>query len=561
MKKKLLGIVLSLGMLTAFMPCVYSAEITASGNCGANGDNVTWTLDNTGTLTISGSGDMADWASASSVPWYKNKSDITQITINKGITSIGSNAFYDLDNIKNTLSMPYTITRIGKYAFANCDALISTSIGSGVTLIDDSAFRGCYKLNIVYTYNSNLTTIGNNAFCFCYALQNIKIPNTVTSIGDAAFQSCSYLSNITIPENIVYIGKNAFYGDRLKTADIPSCTEYIGEGAFTGNNGCVITVDENNEYFSSLDGVLFNKDKTELIVYTMGAENFENGIYVVPDGVKTIKASAFHNLTQLNGITLPESLITLEDEAFSYANLKTELFIPKNVANIGSSVFNYASMGFKVDEDNENFSSEDGVLFSKDKTKLIAFPSQRKDTSYIIPDGTVTIDAYAFNLGGFTQIGIPDSVTFIGEAAFLGCNSLSDVYYSGSETAWNNIDIYAYGGSNRKLINAAKHYNSTLVLIPTPSPTPTAEPAPTAAPTPSPLPFTVDGSKVTNTTDEEQNATVIIVTYNQENGTIDTITTEKKTFKPNNTAVFQNLTDNFRIFVWDSIEKMCPLNK
>lgn len=561
MKKKLLGIVLSLCMLTAFIPCAYSAEITASGNCGANGDNVTWTLDSEGVLTISGTGDMSDWTSISSVPWYKNKSDITQITMNKGITSIGNNAFYDLDNIKNMLSMPDTITRIGKYAFANCGALISASIGSGVTLIDDSAFRGCSKLNIVYTYSSNLTTIGDDAFCFCYALQNIKIPNTVTSIGDAAFQSCSYLSNITIPENITHIGKNAFYGDRLKTADIPSCTEYIGEGAFTGNKGCVITVDENNEHFSSLDGVLFNKDKTELIAYTMGAENLENGIYVVPDGVKTIKASAFHNLTQLNGITLPESLITLEDAAFRYANLKTELFIPKNVANIGSSVFDYASIGFRVDEGNENFSSEDGVLFSKDKTKLIAFPSRRKDTSYIIPDGTVTIDAYAFSSGDFTQIGIPDSIVSIGNAAFLGCNSLSDVYYSGGETDWNNIDISTYGGNNSKLINAAKHYNSTLILTPTVPPEPTIQPSPTPLTTPAPLPFTVDGNKVTNTTAEEQNATVIIVTYNQESGAMDTITSEKKTFKPNNTAVFQNLTNNFRIFVWDSIEKMRPLNK
>jgi len=171
MKKRMISLILALSMICALFPVVVFAQ--TSGTCGSN---LTWTLDDNGTLTISGTGDMENWGypNPSGAPW-KSKS-IKDIVIENGVTSIGNRAFYD------------------------CSSLTSITIPNSVT------------------------SIGNDAFEWCSSLTSITIPNSVTSIGNHAFDGCSSLTNITIPSSVTSIGNRAFYDCSSLTA---MATRYI----------------------------------------------------------------------------------------------------------------------------------------------------------------------------------------------------------------------------------------------------------------------------------------------------------------------------------------------
>ena len=222
---------------------VASAE--SSGNCGDSGSNVTWSLDDDGTLTISGSGKIEDCRSDIDQPWYSNRSDITSVVIEPGVTSIGSQAFYECSNL-TSITIPSGLTSIGEQAFGNCTGLTSITIPSGFISIGDYAF-------------------GN-----CTGLTSITIQNGVTSIGTGAFWNCTGLTSITIPSSVTSIGVNVFY----------NCTGLTD-----------ITVDSNNSSFCSESGVLFNKDKTTLIYYPLGKNDSS---YTIPDGVTVIEQYAFY---------------------------------------------------------------------------------------------------------------------------------------------------------------------------------------------------------------------------------------------------------------------------
>lgn len=155
--------------------CVFAAE-TASGTCG---DNVTWVLDDSGTLTISGTGAMKDYSPSSSgkAPWYSNRSSITQVIIESDVTSVGTYAFYE------------------------CSNLISVTIQYGVASIGSGAFSYCSSLANI-TIPDSVTTIGQSAFYRCENLTSMTIPDGVTSIGSYAFDRCSGLTSITIPSSV-----------------------------------------------------------------------------------------------------------------------------------------------------------------------------------------------------------------------------------------------------------------------------------------------------------------------------------------------------------------------
>ncbi len=155
----------------------------SAGSCG---NNVTWTLSlSNGTLTISGTGAMADYSSYTDVPWYDYRSSIKSIVINDGVTSIGDYAFYD------------------------CSSLTSVTIPNSVTSIGEQAFCECYSLTSITIPNS-VTSIGNYAFYGCSSLTSITIPNSVTSIGNYAFKGCARLGKISLGKGLETIGTNAF---------------------------------------------------------------------------------------------------------------------------------------------------------------------------------------------------------------------------------------------------------------------------------------------------------------------------------------------------------------
>ena len=199
--------------LIGVLPAVDAAAETYSGSCG---DNVTWSLDtSTGVLTISGTGDMYDYiqlggggaSTGYSPSWSSFNSDIQQVEIEDGVTSIGEQVFVDCENLKS-IKIPSSVTSIGDYAFWCCKSLMSITIPDSVTSIGDEAFESCIDLTNI-TIGNGVTSIGQNAFWNCTSLTSITIPNSVTSIGYEAFEDCG-ITSVTIPKSVTYIGEQAF---------------------------------------------------------------------------------------------------------------------------------------------------------------------------------------------------------------------------------------------------------------------------------------------------------------------------------------------------------------
>ena len=171
-----------------------------SGSCG---DNVTWTLDDEGTLTISGTGAMSDAA-------FYQRTDIKKVVIESGVTSIGKEAFRNCTSLTK-ISLPNSVTSIEEAAFQSCKLLAEVSIPNSVTSIGDSAFVNCSSLKSI-TISNSVTSIGKEAFNFCPSLSSITIPASVTSIGKDAFRNCTKLSSITIKKSLYDQYKDAFPG-------------------------------------------------------------------------------------------------------------------------------------------------------------------------------------------------------------------------------------------------------------------------------------------------------------------------------------------------------------
>ena len=210
--------------------------------------------------------------------------------------------------------LPVKSTR--DWAFADCKSLTSISVPDSVNAIGNGAFSGCSSLASINIPNS-VTTIRGSAFCNCLSLTSITIPESVTSIEIAAFSGCSSLTNITIPDLVDTIGDHAFY----------NCSSLTN-----------ITVSENNKYFSSLKGVLFNKDKTELITYPNGNERTE---YTIPDSVTSIIEGAFAYCSNLITVKIPDSVTDITDKTFYVCSSLTSVTIPDSVTHIGYNAFKY----------------------------------------------------------------------------------------------------------------------------------------------------------------------------------------------------------------------------
>ncbi len=495
--KKILSLLLSLAMLLTITSGLNLTAYAAvkTGKCG---DNVTYLLDtSTGVLTISGTGKMTDYHDYDSTPFYKD-TKIKVITIDFGVTSIGDYAF-NLCTSLTSVTIPNSVTSIGYEAFDYCESLTSITIPNSVTSIGDYAFRGCTSLTSITIPNS-VTSIGRSAFDNCTSLTSITIPNSVTSIGGDAFYGCTSLTSITIPNSVTSIGGDAFYGcTSLTSVTIGNSVTSIGGNPFSGCKSLLsIEVSDNNKNYSSFDGILFNKNKSELIAYPAGKTDSEYAIpnsvtsigsyafygctsltsVEIPDGVTSIDWHAFSNCTNLTSIIIPNSVTSVGSYAFEYCTSLTSITIPDSVKSIGNWAFDHCKSLTSVTIGN----SVTSVTIGNSVTSIgsYAFNACTSLTSVTIGNCVTSIDERVFNyctsltsvtIGNcVTSIGervfnycislksviIPNSVTSIGDYAFCYCDSLKDVYYTGSQSDWKKIQIYE---GNSCLKNAAIHYN------------------------------------------------------------------------------------------------------
>lgn len=373
-----------------------------SGDCGADGDNVKWVLYDDGELVISGTGKMADYSQENtSPPWGMCKSRIKSINIKNGVTSVSDEAF-DYCTSLNSVTIGNSVVSIGVSAFEHCEYLRTVIIGNGVT------------------------SIGSDAFNYCISLTNITIPNSVTSIGSGAFSYCTSLTSVIIPDSVMSLSINAF--------DICKNLESI-------------TVDPNNLNYSSYEGVLFNKLKTELIRYPMGSKRTN---YTIPNSVLKIGYYAFGNCHNLTSIIIPDSVTTIDENAFFQCDNLISITIPYGVTSIGYNTFKYC-------KNLTSITIPDSVNSIGDS----AFQDCINLTEIKIPDGVTIIGAVAFSgCSSLVSITIPKSITKIKEYAFDDCDKLANVYYTGSEQDWRKITISDWGNGNKNLTNATIHCNS-----------------------------------------------------------------------------------------------------
>ena len=347
---------------------------------------------------------------------------LTSITIPDSVTSIGDEAFRGCSSL-TSLTIPNSVTSIGDEAFSKCSGLTSITIPNSVTSIGNGAFCECRSLTSI-TIPDSLISIGIDTFSFCSKLTSITIPNSVTIIGWGAFRGCSSLTSIKIPDSVTSIGGYAFVGCSITSITIPNSVTSIGDEAFDNCSSLEsINVSDNNKYYCDINGVLFNKDKTEIIKYPIKKEGTA---YQIPNSVTSIVDYAFYSCSSLTSITIPNSVTSIGDRVFYYCDSLTNITIPNSVTSIG----------------NEAFYNCDSL------------------TSITILKGVTSIGDGAFVGCSITSITIPNSVTSIGNEAFRGCSSLTSITIPNSVTS---IGSSAFGCSNLTSINVSdnnKNYSS-----------------------------------------------------------------------------------------------------
>ena len=459
-------------------------NVIASGECGAQGDNLTWVLTSDGTLAISGTGKMGNYYGGkdhTDAPWGAYWDRVTTVVIEPGVTSIGVFAFEGCSSL-TSVTIPEGVTSIGIGAFSGCSGLTSVTIPEGVTSIGDNAFTGCSSLTSVtvpegvmsigvgifwgcssltnVTIPEGVTSIGFYAFCECSSLTSVSIPDSVTSIdvgafegcssltsvsipesvtsiSNAAFSGCSSLTSVTIPEGVTSIGDYAFYEcSSLASVTIPDNVTNIGSSAFSGCSslksveieGAASIEDHAFSGCKKLTDVTFSGNVTSIGDSAFSAcERLTN--VVLPESVTDIGANAFSSCERLTSVAMP-GVISIGADAFRGCENLTDVALPKSVSSIAGNVFTYCYNleRISVDKENGNYISADGVLFDKNYTTLITYPTAKKNTVYNIPKSVTTIVSGAFwDCDSLTSVTIPEGVTSIGDYAFFGCSALASV--------------------------------------------------------------------------------------------------------------------------------------
>ena len=312
------------------------------------------------------------------------------------------------------VTIPNSVASIGEYAFYRCRSLISITIPNGVPAIEERTFYGCNRLESVILPNT-ISTIGVHAFDGCNSLSSINIPNTVTSIGEGTFSFCRGLTSVMIPNSVTSIGDAAFYYcSSLTSVTIPNSVTSIGERAFASCSSMIsIDIADSNPNYCSVEGVIFNKEKSTLIQYPGGKQ----GDYIIPTSVTSIENSAFRDCSGLTSVTIPNSVIGIGSYAFSGCSGLTSVSLPNSVTSIGSRAF-------------EGCSSLTSVSIGNSVTSIgeRAFASCSSLTSVTIPDGVTNIGSGAFfGCTGLASVTIPNSVTSIESYAFSQCTGLTSI--------------------------------------------------------------------------------------------------------------------------------------
>jgi hypothetical protein len=372
-----------------FVSLSANAPVNPGGSCG---DNLRWSFNaSTGTLSITGTGEMIDYSGEEIAPWYSYRLSIT------------------------SLSLPDGLTSIHEWAFSNCSGLTSISIPCSVEFIHEGAFDGCTSLTSIGVAADNPSYLsldgvlfdihGNLLRCPEGKAGDYSIPNSVTDIYDGAFLNCSSLTSISVPNSGIDFYRRDFFS---------GCT------GLTSFN-----VAADNLAYLSLDGVLFSKDQSSLLRYPGG----KTGDYTIPNSVNYIHEWAFTNCSGLTSVNIPSSLQEISDRLFWGCSGLTSITIPASINWVGYDAFLGCSNLTSIDvaTENTNLFSLDGVLFLKIPESILRCP-EGKTGDYVIPNSVTDIYDGAFsNCSSLTSISIPNSISHINDRTFGGCSGLESI--------------------------------------------------------------------------------------------------------------------------------------
>ena len=425
------------------------------------------------------------------------------LKLSSSLKNIGKTAFQYCSGLEGDLEIPDSVEEIGNYAFNNCKGFSGLKLSSNLVSIGRTAFQSCTGLKGNLVIPDRIEKVEDYAFYNCSGFDGtLTLPSTLKSIGKAAFYNCSKLEgNLIIPEGVETIGTHAFNkcsgfkGDLV----IPESVETIGDFAFNKCSGLdgnltlpsTLKVVGNSAFqnCSGLKGNLIIPDKIESI----GQFAFNNcssltGDLIIPNSLTTISMCAFQSCIGLTGkLVLPDSITSIEGFAFYDDKFTGELVLPKNLESLGEAAFgkntnfsnskivipaslkkigvdcdfNGENLGisshdfynfganvrkfedFEVENGNENFVAIDGVLYTKDLKRLISYPRNKKDNTYEIQEGVVTLDELSFASNMIVQTVIfPDSLSFEVRTQgirFQGANILQAAFYNYS--ALENIEV------------------------------------------------------------------------------------------------------------------------
>lgn len=445
--KKIICVILTVCMIFASVGTVYANGDDEYDN-NKCGDNLTWTLDKDGTLTISGTGDMENWdfyTNSYPTPWLNYCNDIKKVVISDGVTSIGNYAFCELYYVTD-ITIPGSVKSIGDRAFYECSSLKNAELLDGVESIGEEAFAYCDLETIRMT--DSVKYVGDRTFCWCVYLVNINLSDNISKISKEMFWGCRNLENVNLPKNLTYISDNASLKcPYAESIDLPEGLKYIGARAISstyaipkinipksveymsGDSFGVATaeyhVDKDNMYYTDVDGILFDKQKTKIIKYP---SNKTGSSYTIPNSVTSIDNTAFEPCYNLEQIIIPDSVTSIGKFAFAGCSKIESINLPKNITSIDEYTF-----------------------------------SGCRNLKYIeIPYGVDTIYSGAFDsCENLKSITIPSTLQSIRYRAFNYCDSLKHIYYGGTAEQWGKMWLADEDNLKGKKI----HYTSKAPII------------------------------------------------------------------------------------------------
>ena len=333
------------------------------------------------------------------------------------VTSVGLNGFTGTKI--TSLYIPDSVATIEEGAFEDCETLNEIHLGSGLVAIGENAFRRCDKLTDVIIPD-NVRTIGGYAFRACYNLTNLTLGSRLETIGEGAFSLSDRLSILTLPESLITISYSAFSGcTALKSVNIPSKVASIESGAFAGCSSLEgFKVSEYNQYYTSVDSILFDKEEKTLVAFPDAKGSFE-----IPNGTLHIGGGAFSE-TISESIDIPDSVLTIGDFAFSSAMKLRTIKFGNSVASIGKAAFSGCNELREIDiPDNVSVLGE------------AAF-SSTGITSFVLPSRFTFVPDNLFAYGSLRSITLSENVASIGKRAFEYCRGLDTLIYEGTKFNW-----------------------------------------------------------------------------------------------------------------------------